>query len=81
MCGTGAPSDPGQAILWFRRSAEQGFAHAQFCLALAYAQGDGVQQDLAQSAAWYRRAADQGNLGAERNLHALLNSCSTEVVH
>jgi TPR repeat protein len=36
---------------------------------------------LAQSAAWYRRAADQGNLGAERNLHALFNSCSTGVVH
>jgi TPR repeat protein len=48
--------------------AEQGYADAQFNLALMYRNGDGVPQDDAEAAKWYRRAAEQGLAEAQYNL-------------
>ena len=52
-----------EALIWFRRSAEQGFAHAQSALGNAYAVGElaGVEQDHAEAARWCRLAAEQGD--------------------
>jgi TPR repeat protein len=70
-----------QAAFWYRRSAEQGNAEAQYRLGVLYERGDGVAKDVAQAAAWYRRAADQGNTEADERLRALLDSDSPGTVH
>ena len=49
-----------EAIAWHRKSADQGFAHAQATLGMAYAYGHGVEVDHAEAARWCRLAAEQG---------------------
>ena len=53
-----------QALVWYRKAAEQGNAIAQYTSA-AYAQGRGVPQDYAQAVSWYRKAAEQGDADAQ----------------
>ena len=50
-----------EALAWYRKSADQGFAHAQTTLGLAYAYGPGVDVDYAEAARWFRLAAEQGS--------------------
>jgi TPR repeat protein len=45
MRGHGVPQDYVEAVKWFRRAAEQGFADAQDSLARMYVQGQGVPKD------------------------------------
>ena len=52
--------DKEKGIVLIRRSAEQGYADAQFNLGLAYYRGEGVSQDYTQAVSWYRKAAEQG---------------------
>jgi TPR repeat protein len=54
-----------QADVWFRKSAEQGLAEAQFSLGVSYDLGQGVPQDYSQAASWYRKAAEQGYASAQ----------------
>jgi TPR repeat protein len=39
--------DPGEAVNWFRKAAEQGLPEAQTMLACCYAEGRGVPKDSA----------------------------------
>lgn len=66
--GEGAIRNPAAAISYYRRSAELGYAPAQYRLGAAYHYGDGVSKDLAEAATWYRHAAEQGFIMAQRNL-------------
>ncbi len=66
--GQGVPQDYAQAMIWFRKAADQGEADAQFNLGVMYENGQGVAQDYAQAVAWYRKAADQGEASAQFNL-------------
>lgn len=50
-----------EAIAWHRKSADQGFAHAQATLGLAYAYGHGVEIDYSEASRWCRLAAEQGH--------------------
>ena len=43
--GAGVAQDAAQAVRWFRRAAERGFAIAQGNLGLAYANGVGIAAD------------------------------------
>jgi TPR repeat protein/serine/threonine protein kinase len=63
--GTGRDKDPAQAVVWLRRSADQGYARAQLALGAAYESGDGVTKDLADAFGWYKRAAVEGNVEAQ----------------
>ena len=45
---------------WFRRSAEQGHADAQYNLGLHCSTGEGCEKDMTEAAKWFRKAADQG---------------------
>ena len=65
------PRDPAQAVLWFRKAADQGMVEAQTDLGVAYAMGDGVEQDYAQAAGWFRKAADKGYGQAQNALGEL----------
>ncbi len=53
------------AIVWYRKAAEAGYAPAQSNLASLYAEGLGVTKDQAQAVAWYRKAAEQGDARAQ----------------
>jgi TPR repeat protein len=57
-----------QAVSWFRKAAEQGYARAQGGLGVFYANGLGVAKDQAQAVSWYRKAAEQGDSQAQSNL-------------
>jgi TPR repeat protein len=57
--------DYAEAVKWFRLSAEQGYAKAQYNLALMYANGQGVSQDYKEAVKWYRLSAEQGNADAQ----------------
>jgi hypothetical protein len=63
--GNGVPQDYTQAIIWYRKAAEQNLAIAQYRLGVLYANGVGVPPDESQAAAWFRRAADQGYVYAQ----------------
>lgn len=66
--GKGVPQDYAQAVLWYRKAAEQSFAKAQYRLGVLYANGVGVPLDEAQSAAWFQKAAEEGYVYAQEML-------------
>lgn len=57
-----------EAVKWYRLSAEQGYADAQYALGQCYEWGDGIQQDYEEAVKWYRLAADQGHPFAQNQL-------------
>ena len=64
----GAAQDYAQAVLWYRKAADQSHSLAQFNLAVMYAAGQGVPRDEAQSRVWMQRSADLGDAGAQYNV-------------
>jgi len=54
--GKGVALDLTKAAKWYRKSAEQGNADAQFWLGTMYSEGKGVALDLTEAAKWYERA-------------------------
>lgn len=57
----GLSTDYTQAVYWFRKAAELGYAEAQYNLGDAYANGLGeLPMDATQALYWYRKAAEQG---------------------
>jgi TPR repeat protein len=65
------PQDYTQAVKWYFKAAEQGYARAQLGLGSLYWGGRGVALDRTQAVAWYRRAAEQGDADAEQLLGTL----------
>lgn len=53
---------------WYRVSAEQGSAAAQYDLGVINLQGQGVPKDYAAAAQWFSKAAKQGHVEAQYNL-------------
>ena len=53
---------------WYRLSAEQGYAKAQYNIGQMYLRGDGVLQDYAEAVKWYRLSAEQGYAKAQYNI-------------
>lgn len=72
--GQGVPQDYEQAMIWFRKAADQGNAVAQCNLGILYANGLGTLQDPTLAMRWFRFAADQGNVEAKRYLDHFLAS-------
>lgn len=71
--GKGVAKDPAQALVWWRKAADQGEANAQYRLGEIYngTYSDilyGVPKDAAQAVTWYRKAAEQGYAAAQRRL-------------
>src|SRR3546814_4465525 len=67
-------TSPEEAVGWYRRSADAGFALAQFKLGLLYQTGTAVPQDLAAARGWYAKASAQGLASASYNLAVLLET-------
>lgn len=57
--------DYAQALIWYRKGAEQGNADSEFQLGGLYHFGQGVPQDSAQAFDWIMKAAKQGDTDAE----------------
>ncbi|MDD2335781.1 MAG: tetratricopeptide repeat protein [Geobacteraceae bacterium] len=66
--GEGVKRDPKEAATYFRRSAEQGHAGAQYNIGLMRLNGRWVQKDLKKSAYWFHLSAEQENARAQYNL-------------
>lgn len=62
-----------KAHYWICKAAREGFANAQYHLALMLANGEGCQQDMESSEYWLAEAAEHGHLDAmlERARHML----------
>jgi TPR repeat protein len=67
----GVPQNYAEALHWFRKSAEQGYARAQVGMGYIYYDGHGVAQDYSVAMIWFRSAADQGNPSAQGELGAM----------
>ena len=57
-----------QALVSYRKAAEQGLAIAQYKLGTMYEHGLGIEKDLEQAVFWYRQAADREDADAQHNL-------------
>ena len=68
LYGQGVERDDAQALYWYTRAAEQGYAAAQYNLGWLYAKGQGVGHDVQQAMHWFSKAAEQGDAGAQNNL-------------
>jgi TPR repeat protein len=66
-CTIGWGTDTERAELWYMRSAKQGYAPAQFNLAMLIV-GERGKSDFEHAIEWYRRAADQGDVWAMHRL-------------
>ena len=66
--GRGVIQDEGEAVKWFRRSAEKNLPEAQRKLGHCFAAGRGVEPDGGEAAKWYRRAAEGNDAEAPYNL-------------
>lgn len=55
----------GEAIEWYRKSANQNYSAAQYILGRLHSKGEGVVQDDVESTVWYRKAAEQGHIYGE----------------
>ena len=60
------------AFEWFRKSAEQGNAGAQYELGLMYRKGLFVPKDEKIAFKWFRKSAEQGNASAQKALKTVL---------
>jgi TPR repeat protein len=69
--GRGVPQDFHEAAKWFRESADQEYAPAQFNLGQLYQTGKGVALDATEAAKWVGLAARQGNAAAQGRLAAM----------
>ena len=60
----GDAHDACEAVKWFRRAANQGYAEAQYDLGLIYFNGRGVTRDNGEAAKWFLKSAEQGHENA-----------------
>lgn len=66
------PQDEAEAVKWYRKAAEQGYAAGQAYLANKYERGvGGLTKNLPQALTLYRQAAAQGNDYAQNALKRL----------
>lgn len=66
--GYRVPKDPAQALHWYRRAADSGYARGESFLGAMYLGGQGVQQDYTQAIFWLRKAAGQSDVMGQFNL-------------
>ncbi|MEO6697101.1 MAG: sel1 repeat family protein, partial [Gammaproteobacteria bacterium] len=55
-----------EALKWYRKAADQGFARAQYFVATMYQNGRGVPVDLTTAYMWFKVARVSGEPSAER---------------
>ena len=81
--GHGVDEDRDVANKWFKKSAEQGNAKAQFNLGLSYYKGEGIGKDYSKAMHWFAKAAEQGDADAQLHVGRCLqetNASNEEIV-
>lgn len=56
----GVRRDYSQALQWFLRSSENGYASAAYFIGWMYYYGEGVQKDVAEALLWYKKSSELG---------------------
>jgi TPR repeat protein len=83
--GEGVTKDASEAVVWYKKAAEQGLASAQCSLGQLFLHGDdpthepedgdapgiGITRDVKLAVSWLRKAAAQGDITAQFSLGAL----------
>lgn len=72
--GIGTALDPAEAVVWFRKSADQGCPDAFYALGVCCENGEGVERDLAEAESWYRKAQEAGIDEARRGIDRIAKS-------
>lgn len=67
--GRWAPQDNRLALSWFRKSAKQRNAAAEYFLARMYAFGQGTSRNYTKAGTWLARSAGQGFIPAQIFMH------------
>jgi TPR repeat protein len=67
--GKGTAQQMAESVMWFKKSAEQGYIDAQANLGIMYKRGLGVPQNDDTAVFWLKKAADQGDTDAIRVLN------------
>ena len=75
--GQGVPQDYKQAVKWYQKAAEQGYADAQCNLGIMYYEGDGVPQNYKKAYVWFNLAASQGDADATKFRDGLASAFMT----
>ncbi|MBS9767066.1 MAG: sel1 repeat family protein [Flavobacteriaceae bacterium] len=57
-----------KAFYWFKKSAEQDNANAQYYLGKMYYKGEGTPKDTKKAFRWFKKSAEQGNSNAQYDL-------------
>ncbi len=70
----GIEVDEQEAVSWYTKAADAGYAPSMYNLAQCYFNGTGVQKSLESSLEWYRKAADAGNEKAMEAYNRLTDS-------
>jgi hypothetical protein len=68
----------GEAVVWYRRAADQGHVSAQGSLGNLYRTGSGVPQDFSEAFRWSKGAADQGDHSPSSLLQACITSAKVD---
>ncbi|MEP6657435.1 MAG: tetratricopeptide repeat protein [Betaproteobacteria bacterium] len=63
--GDGVPQDAKEGVAWLERSAQQGYANAQYDLGIALRDGVGALADDQRALTWLRLAAEGGDPRAQ----------------
>jgi TPR repeat protein len=66
--GQGVSQDYLEAMKWYRKAADQGYAMAQSNIGGLYIGGNGVTKSFPEAMKWFQMAAEQGNVPAQFNL-------------
>ena len=66
------PEVKAEAVKWYRKAAEQGYADAQYELGICYRDGYGVAQDKIEGVKWLKKAAKNGVKKAQDALDEIL---------
>ena len=66
LCG--AKEDKKKAFEWYKKSAEQGYAVAQYNLGLCYEKGECCEKNEKKAFEWYMKSAEQGFSLGQNNL-------------
>lgn len=66
--GIGVEKSDAEAVKWFLKAADQGYADAQYNVGVAYGKGNIIEKNDSKSVEFYLKAAEQGHTKAQSDL-------------
>jgi TPR repeat protein len=72
--------DHAEAVKWYKLSAAQGLADAQYNLGSMYYNGQGVVQDYVRAHMWFNLVAAKGDADAVKNREVVAAKMTTQQI-